>query len=124
MEFKSSVLETWKFSAFGSLLGCVFIFLFLFLHQSDLYVTLSAAKNAVIQYRENVGIHPIDKTPKKCNIFEGKWVFKPGGRGDNFSYDALQCPFIDEKFNCRKNGRTDLEYEKWSWEATNCVIPL
>jgi len=122
MELRSSVPETWKFSALGSLLGCIFIFLFL--HQSDLYVTLSAAKNALTQYKENFGIHPIDKTQNKCNVFDGKWVFKPEDRGGNFSYDALQCPFIDEKFNCRKNGRTDLEYENWSWEANNCVIPM
>ncbi|KAJ8445977.1 hypothetical protein Cgig2_001295 [Carnegiea gigantea] len=128
MEFKSSFLETWKFSAFGSLVGCVFVFLFLFLHQSDLYVTFSAAKNALIQSKGNFTSHPVDKvenkTENKCNIFEGKWVFKPEVRTDNFSYDALRCPFIDEKFNCRKNWRTDSEYEKWSWEATNCAIPL
>ncbi|KAL2922003.1 Protein trichome birefringence-like 38 [Bienertia sinuspersici] len=58
---------------------------------------------------------------KKCNIFDGKWVYKPEVEP---SYCPLKCPFIEEKMSCKKNGRPNLEYEKWVWEARDCDIPL
>ncbi|XP_021753687.1 protein trichome birefringence-like 40 [Chenopodium quinoa] len=58
---------------------------------------------------------------KSCNMFEGRWVYKPD---ENPSYDSNSCPFIEEKMSCRKNGRPDFEYERWRWEANDCDIPL
>lgn len=57
---------------------------------------------------------------KKCNIFDGRWVYKPDKKP---YYDSNTCPFIEEKMNCQKNGRPDFEYEKWRWEAKDCNIP-
>ncbi|KAL2924612.1 Protein trichome birefringence-like 43 [Bienertia sinuspersici] len=51
---------------------------------------------------------------KKCNIFDGRWVYKPE---DEANYDATDCPFVEEKMSCHKNGRPDSEYMKWKWEA-------
>ncbi|KMT13055.1 hypothetical protein BVRB_4g087670 [Beta vulgaris subsp. vulgaris] len=57
---------------------------------------------------------------KKCNMFDGRWVYKPDEKP---YYDSNTCPFIEEKMNCQKNGRPDFEYEKWRWEAKDCNIP-
>ncbi|KAL2925036.1 Protein trichome birefringence-like 42 [Bienertia sinuspersici] len=64
---------------------------------------------------------PDDKTKKKCNMFDGRWVHKPE---ESPSYDSTKCPFLEEKMSCQMNGRPDFEYEKWRWEATDCDIPL
>lgn len=61
------------------------------------------------------------KLPRKCNIFDGRWVYKAEAEA---SYCPLKCPFIEEKMSCKRNGRPDLEYEKWVWEARDCDIPL
>ncbi|XP_021842531.1 protein trichome birefringence-like 40 isoform X2 [Spinacia oleracea] len=65
--------------------------------------------------KDNVGEN------KKCDMFDGKWVYKPEEFG---KYDHIKCPFIEEKMSCRKNGRPDLDYEKWRWEPNHCHIPL
>ncbi|KAL2496817.1 Protein trichome birefringence-like 3 [Forsythia ovata] len=56
----------------------------------------------------------------KCNVFEGRWVYKPR---ENPLYGASKCPFLSDQVSCRRNGRPDFEYEKWSWEANDCRIP-
>ena len=61
------------------------------------------------------------KSEKKCDIFEGKWVYKPE---EDPGYDSVRCPFIEEKMSCRKNGRPDFKYENWRWEARDCDIPV
>lgn len=61
------------------------------------------------------------KQEKKCNMFEGKWVYNPEAKP---SYCPLKCPFVEEKMNCQSNGRPDFEYEKWVWQANDCDIPL
>lgn len=60
------------------------------------------------------------KSEKECDIFEGKWVYKPE---EDPGYDSVRCPFIEEKMSCRTNGRPDFEYENWRWEARDCDIP-
>lgn len=62
----------------------------------------------------------INQTTVQCNIFEGKWVYKSM---ENPLYNASQCPFLSDQVSCRRNGRPDFKYEKWSWEAPNCKIP-
>ncbi|XP_040938304.1 protein trichome birefringence-like 6 isoform X2 [Gossypium hirsutum] len=57
---------------------------------------------------------------KKCNIFEGKWVYDPK---ESPLYDSAMCPFLSETTSCRRNGRPDKEYEKWRWEINECKIP-
>ncbi|CAO2814536.1 unnamed protein product [Amaranthus hypochondriacus] len=57
----------------------------------------------------------------KCNMFDGRWVYKPEV---SLIYDSFNCPIIEEKMRCRKNGRPDFDYEKWIWEAEGCDIPL
>ncbi|XP_062186769.1 protein trichome birefringence-like 11 [Phragmites australis] len=38
-------------------------------------------------------------------------------------YEPGQCPFVDEGFRCRENGRPDDEYPKWSWRPRRCMLP-
>ncbi|KAE8709962.1 Trichome birefringence-like 6 [Hibiscus syriacus] len=57
---------------------------------------------------------------RKCNIFEGKWVYDPI---ESPLYDSAMCPFFSDTVSCRRNGRSDKEYEKWRWEANECKIP-
>lgn len=56
----------------------------------------------------------------KCNIFDGKWVYKPD---QNPIYEPSVCPFLSDQVSCRRNGRSDFDYDKWSWEARDCEIP-
>ncbi|XP_010268038.1 PREDICTED: protein trichome birefringence-like 4 [Nelumbo nucifera] len=54
-----------------------------------------------------------------CDIFDGKWVF------DNSDpiYQPGSCPFIDDAFNCFKNGRLDSGYMRYRWKPNDCQIP-
>ncbi|KAK6919171.1 PC-Esterase, partial [Dillenia turbinata] len=56
----------------------------------------------------------------KCNLFDGKWVYEPEA---NPPYKLSQCPFLSDQVSCQRNGRPDFEYEKWSWEASECELP-
>ncbi|OAY56092.1 protein trichome birefringence-like 4 isoform X2 [Manihot esculenta] len=54
-----------------------------------------------------------------CDIFNGKWVV------DNSDpiYQPGSCPFVDDAFNCFKNGRPDLGYLGYRWKPHGCRIP-
>ncbi|KNA07360.1 hypothetical protein SOVF_172640 [Spinacia oleracea] len=54
-------------------------------------------------------------------MFDGRWIYKPDVVP---SYDSISCPFMEEKMSCKNNGRLDFQYEKLSWEARDCDIPL
>ncbi|KAK1268713.1 hypothetical protein QJS04_geneDACA008211 [Acorus gramineus] len=57
---------------------------------------------------------------KKCNVFEGRWVY------DEVAYPLYRssdCPFLGDQVSCRRNGRRDSGYEKWRWEPTECQLP-
>lgn len=54
-----------------------------------------------------------------CNIADGSWVVD-----DNYPlYNASECPFAEQGFNCLGNGREDKDYLKWKWKPKNCDIP-
>ncbi|KAH9683723.1 protein trichome birefringence-like 4 [Citrus sinensis] len=59
------------------------------------------------------------KKLSSCDIFNGKWV------ADNSEplYKPGSCPFIDEAFNCFKNGRPDSDYLKYKWRPIGCQLP-
>ncbi|KAJ1691493.1 hypothetical protein LUZ63_015648 [Rhynchospora breviuscula] len=56
---------------------------------------------------------------QQCDIFDGKWVRDESGA----LYPPGSCPYIDDDFNCFKNGRPDHDYLRWRWQPNQCHIP-
>ncbi|GLJ55885.1 hypothetical protein SUGI_1199930 [Cryptomeria japonica] len=57
--------------------------------------------------------------PRKCNLFKGSWV-----KDNSYPlYTDGQCPYVNYKSSCRKNGRPDGDYEKWRWKPHACNMP-
>jgi hypothetical protein len=55
-----------------------------------------------------------------CDIFDGSWI-----QDDSHEtiYQHGSCPFLDDAFNCFKNGRSDYEFLKYRWKPHGCQIP-
>ncbi|PHT76708.1 hypothetical protein T459_20230 [Capsicum annuum] len=136
----SKITQKWMLCAFGSFVGC-FIFLLYLKHKNEAVhfralrhamfnVTLSLDDSVFLpgnveiskaaRSREDEGDVIQKNSENKCNIFEGRWVYE--SKGSPY-YEAAQCPFLSEQVSCQKNGRPDFDYENWSWEAHDCVIP-
>ncbi|KAJ0096788.1 hypothetical protein Patl1_27867 [Pistacia atlantica] len=64
-------------------------------------------------------ISKLNNSGVSCNILDGSWVID-----DNYPlYNASECPFAEQGFNCLGNGRGDKDYLKWRWKPKNCDIP-
>ncbi|KAK3188888.1 hypothetical protein Dsin_028449 [Dipteronia sinensis] len=63
----------------------------------------------------------IVKNLSSCNIFDGKWVVDDDDPDPLYSPGS--CPFIDDAFNCFKNGRPDSDYLRYKWRPHGCQIP-
>lgn len=74
-----------------------------------------------VSYNE-VENHQMKKVKnKECNMYDGRWVYK---EDETPAYNALTCPLLETTVSCHENGRLDLNYLKWRWEARDCDIPL
>lgn len=77
--------------------------------------------------QESVSFGPMDgngsnlylEGAKKCDLYMGTWVkderypiYKPGS-----------CPYVDEAFDCQRNGRGDSDYLSWRWKPDGCDLP-
>ncbi|XP_015082527.1 protein trichome birefringence-like 42 [Solanum pennellii] len=140
METSSKITQKWMLCAFGSFISC-FIFL-LYLKHNNEAVNFRALRHAMLNVASSLddsfsthGNLEISKPARrgkdegdiihknrrnKCNIFEGRWIYEST---ESPYYEASQCPFLSEQVSCQKNGRPDFDYENWSWEAHDCVIP-
>ena len=70
------------------------------------------AADATLSFRDNI---------TSCDIFDGEWAV------DELSpyplYEPGSCPFLDDSFNCFKNGRQDSDYIRLRWKPHGCHIP-
>lgn len=56
---------------------------------------------------------------RECDFFDGMWI-----PDESYPlYNASECPFAEQGFNCLANGRKDKRYLKWRWKPKNCEIP-
>ncbi|GMN32983.1 hypothetical protein TIFTF001_003897 [Ficus carica] len=67
------------------------------------------------------GIHnsTFNGSTSSCNVLDGSWVVD-----DSYPlYNATECPFAEQGFDCLRNGRGDTDYLKWRWKPESCSIP-
>lgn len=58
--------------------------------------------------------------PEECTLNNGKWVFN---RTIKPFYTDRTCPYLDRQVSCVKNGKHDLDYQRWEWEPDDCILP-
>lgn len=130
MEIATTVNHKWKLCTLASFISCFFLTLYLGNNRNNVPLlnirnvttnSISSTTNGnTSELLEPFKLLEIEKVKGDCNVFEGKWVYKPT---ENPFYEEVQCPFLSEQVSCQRNGRLDSEYQGWSWEANNCDIP-
>ncbi|KAL9682106.1 hypothetical protein QQ045_013899 [Rhodiola kirilowii] len=60
-------------------------------------------------------------TSSSCNWFKGSWVFDPSY---DTHYNFKSCPLLDPEFNCQKYNRPDINYLKYRWQPSACILPM
>lgn len=124
METSFTINGVWRICTLASFIGCI-IFV-LCLNRGRNNINLSTVQSIAISITPSTEFttfleneNPVEEK-KLCNIFNGKWVYNAE---TSPLYNEAQCPFLGDQVSCQRNGRPDVEYEKWSWEAEGCEIP-
>ncbi|KAG2300038.1 hypothetical protein Bca4012_011622 [Brassica carinata] len=53
-----------------------------------------------------------------CDLYKGSWV-----KDEYPLYQPGSCPYVDEAFDCQRNGRRDSDYLNWRWKPDGCDLP-
>ncbi|KAL5700298.1 hypothetical protein ACHQM5_025758 [Ranunculus cassubicifolius] len=89
-------------------------------HSTNCNTPLSAmAMELPILKQKSMETSNEDPSLSSCDIFTGKWVVD---HSDPI-YQPGSCPFIDDAFNCLRNGRPDSDFMRWRWKPNGCSIP-
>uniref|UniRef100_A0A5B6YG54 Uncharacterized protein n=1 Tax=Davidia involucrata TaxID=16924 RepID=A0A5B6YG54_DAVIN len=60
----------------------------------------------------------VDNCECVCDLFQGSWTVDASYP----LYVPATCPFIEREFNCQRNGRPDLTYQKYRWRPQGCEL--
>ncbi|KAK7318456.1 hypothetical protein RJT34_03158 [Clitoria ternatea] len=74
-------------------------------------------------FHSQVGLfsdHNNNGSEGKCDVYDGSWVQVQQGYP---LYNATECPFVEQGFDCLGNGRSDRDYLSWRWKPKSCEIP-
>uniref|UniRef100_A0A0E0LP79 Uncharacterized protein n=1 Tax=Oryza punctata TaxID=4537 RepID=A0A0E0LP79_ORYPU len=80
--------------------------------------TTSDAVDDVVVAVEQCGVDDGDDGDHM--LVDGEWVRDDERRP---LYEPQRCPFVDEGFRCRENGRPDGAFAKWRWQPRHCTLP-
>ncbi|XP_071722229.1 LOW QUALITY PROTEIN: protein trichome birefringence-like 5 [Rutidosis leptorrhynchoides] len=75
---------------------------------------------AIVEESNIVGKNNVEESSvKECDLYKGTWV-----RDEEYPiYKPGSCPYVDEAYDCQRNGRLDAEYLKWRWKPDGCDLP-
>ncbi|KAL1189098.1 Protein trichome birefringence-like 5 [Cardamine amara subsp. amara] len=79
----------------------------------------SSGEVSVESNDESVDQAVIEKM-RGCDLYRGSWI------KDDDEYPLYQpgsCPYVDEAFDCQRNGRRDSDYLNWRWKPDGCDLP-
>ncbi|KAF0907331.1 hypothetical protein E2562_015831 [Oryza meyeriana var. granulata] len=77
----------------------------------------STVDDVVVVAAEHCGV--LDDDYNRLFV-DGEWMRDDERRP---LYEPWRCPFIDEGFRCRENGRPDDAFAKWRWQPRHCTLP-
>uniref|UniRef100_A0A5B7ABA5 Uncharacterized protein n=1 Tax=Davidia involucrata TaxID=16924 RepID=A0A5B7ABA5_DAVIN len=107
--------KSWGFQSVNGLI-VIGSFLSFLLAMGYGYLYLFPSFHPVIH---NYGIPKFTDSDGECNLFDGRWI-----PDESYPlYNASECPFAEQGFNCLANRRKDRGYLKWRWKPKNCDIP-
>ncbi|CAH2044634.1 unnamed protein product [Thlaspi arvense] len=86
---------------------------------SDTKTLYSVSPRIIRVKNESKKMYFAIKELSSCDIFDGKWVFDDSEP----VYSPGYCPFVEDKFNCYKNGRPDSGFLRHRWQPHGCSIP-
>ncbi|KAI3686087.1 hypothetical protein L1987_79757 [Smallanthus sonchifolius] len=101
-----------SFNKFNVVSSCLFIMLTVIYGYVYLY---EAIPPVIIEENKIIDLKDSNES---CYLYDGTWVLD-----ENYPlYNASQCPFAENSFNCLANGRRDDGYLKWRWKPNNCDV--
>ncbi|KAI8557345.1 hypothetical protein RHMOL_Rhmol04G0003400 [Rhododendron molle] len=81
-------------------------------------ISPTSSSSSVVEILEN------EKWPS-CDLYVGNWV-RVTDEEEKEAYPIYKpgsCPYVDEAFDCQRNGRRDSDYLKWRWKPHGCELP-